>query len=185
MRIIAGRFRGRKLAGPEGPGVRPTSDRLRETLFNVLARRIGGARVLDAFAGTGALGLEAASRGALSVTLVESDRHALAVIEKNVAHCGADAFCDVVRGRFPRVPAGGATFDLILLDPPYDTPDLEEILAAASGRLAPGGLVVLEHSGRRAAPEAAGSVVRTRLLTAGDSALSFYTAAAGGPVAGS
>src|SRR5690606_22410863 len=100
MRIIAGRFKGRRLAGPTGAGVRPTSDRLRETLFNVVRDRTAGARVLDAYAGRGALGLEALSRGAVRATFVERDRQALAVLVRNIATCGAIEACATIRGDF-------------------------------------------------------------------------------------
>jgi len=181
MRIIAGRFRRRQLAGPVSDGVRPTSDRLRETLFNVLGPGVEGARVLDAFAGTGALGLEALSRGAGAAVLVEHDPRALAVIADNVRRCGAQAECRVVRGRFPSAAAPLSPFDLVLLDPPYDTTSLEALVEAAALMLSAAGLVVLEHARRREAPEVAGSLKRVRLLIAGDSALSFYRPAADAP----
>ena len=88
MRVIAGRLKGRRLNSPSWDGLRPTSDKLRETLFNILAPRIAGARVLDAYAGTGALGIEALSRGAARVTFIERDRRAQALIEENLARCG-------------------------------------------------------------------------------------------------
>ncbi|HEX7778335.1 MAG TPA: 16S rRNA (guanine(966)-N(2))-methyltransferase RsmD [Vicinamibacterales bacterium] len=189
MRIIAGSLKGRRLIAPAGSGVRPTSDSLRETLYNVLGESIGGARVLDAFAGTGALGLEAISRGAEHVTFIERDRSAMRALERNVAACGAANACAIIRGDFPialigvRAERFGGTseraerFDVVLLDPPYDTPDLAAIVAAAAPLVTPPGQVVLEHSRRRASPEAAGPLRRTRVLTAGDSALSFYAPA--------
>jgi 16S rRNA (guanine(966)-N(2))-methyltransferase RsmD len=181
MRIIGGRFRRRPLSGPRGRGVRPTSDRLRETLFDVLGPGIEGGRVLDGFAGTGALGLEALSRGAAEAVLVEHDPAALGVIAENIRRCGAEAGIRVVRGRYPEAARATGPFDVVLLDPPYDAPTLEDLVAAADTLLVPSGLVVLEHSRRRASPEAAGSLTRVRVLTAGDSALSFYRRAAGGP----
>src|SRR5919205_4096933 len=90
MRVIAGRYKGRRLKTPTWEGLRPTSDKLRETLFNVLAPRIEGARVLDGYAGTGAVGLEALSRGAAHVTFVERDRRALALIRQNLGICGVE-----------------------------------------------------------------------------------------------
>jgi 16S rRNA (guanine(966)-N(2))-methyltransferase RsmD len=174
MRIIAGRFKGRRLVAPEGASVRPTSDSLRETLFNVLGQSTDGWRVLDAFAGTGALGLEALSRGAAHVTFVERDRSALDALTKNVRACGAEDACVIIRGDFERWKAG-ERFDLVLLDPPYDGTDLDRAAAAGAALVAPGGRLVLEHSRRRTSPEAADSLRRTRVLTAGDSALSFYT----------
>src|SRR5579862_2275897 len=147
MRIIAGRLKGRRLDGPKGPGVRPTSDGLRETLYNVLGARVIGARVLDAFAGTGAVGLEAISRGAVHATFVESDRRTAALLAANVDRCGVGDVCMIVRGEFDRTRLG--RFDLVWLDPPYDTPDLDGVLTRAAELVDRGGLVVLEHSRRR------------------------------------
>jgi 16S rRNA (guanine966-N2)-methyltransferase len=177
MRIVAGLFKGRTLRGPTGSGVRPTSDRLRETLFNVLAPRLAGARVLDGFAGTGAVGLEALSRGAAHATFVERDPRAVAVIRDNVDACRAGDVSTMVRGDLLRLDARdgpNGEFDLVFLDPPYEVADLEAIVAHASRWVAPGGVLVLEHSSRRVSAEAAGGLVRYRVLSAGDSALSFY-----------
>src|SRR5262245_14937471 len=96
MRIVAGTLKGRTLKGPTGPGLRPTSDGLRETLFNVLGDQVDGVRVLDGFAGTGAVGLEALSRGAATVTFVEKDRRALELIRRNIEACGVSAVCHVI-----------------------------------------------------------------------------------------
>jgi 16S rRNA (guanine(966)-N(2))-methyltransferase RsmD len=177
MRIIAGSLKGRRLKAPTWDGLRPTSDKLRETLFNILAPRIGGARVLDAYAGTGAAGLEALSRGAASVTFVERDARAQALIADNLAHCGvADGYV-IIRADMARaldeLRAAGLTFDIALLDPPYDQ-SADRELAALADLLAPGGVAVLEHPRRRAAPEGAGSLRRTRNVVSGDSALTFY-----------
>jgi 16S rRNA (guanine(966)-N(2))-methyltransferase RsmD len=191
MRIIAGTLKGRRLASVPGAHVRPTSDSLRETLFNVLGPTLEGTRVLDAFAGTGALGLEARSRGAAHVTFVEQDPRAVKVIAANVAHCGAGEACAIIRGDFLANARGrhGAAglqtgrilggfdadrFDLVLLDPPYAIAELERVVARAAACAQPTGRIVLEHSRRRVSPEAAGAWRRVRLLTAGDSALSFY-----------
>src|SRR5471030_308619 len=97
MRVIAGRYKGRRLKTPSWEGLRPTSDKLRETLFNVLAPRIAGATVLDGFAGTGAVGIEALSRGATRVTFVESDRRAQTLIDENLAHCGVENGYAIIR----------------------------------------------------------------------------------------
>lgn len=173
MRIIAGTFKGRRLQGPATDDVRPTSDRLRETLFNVLGPRVHGARVMDAFAGTAAVGLEAASRGAAQVTLYERDPRALKVAAANIAHCGATASCTLIRGDFLR-STGAANCDLVFLDPPYDDGNLSAALRVAATHLAPGGLIVLEHRRARETPVAEAGLARTRVLTSGDSALSFY-----------
>jgi len=186
VRIIAGALKGRRLAAPSWPGLRPTSDRLRETLFNVLGARVAGARVVDACAGTGAVGLEALSRGAAHVTFVEPDRRAVALIGRNLAHCGvAEAYTMIPAA----VEAVGARLeprsaDLVVMDPPYDAADLASFVGLGARWLAPGGWLVLEHAARRDGPEAAGGLARFRRLGAGDSALSFY-AATGGPGAAS
>src|SRR5215813_8882587 len=123
MRIIAGSLKGRRLKTPTWEGLRPTSDKLRETLFNVLAPRIEGARVLDGFAGTGAIGIEALSRGASHVMFVENNRRATALIEGNLKVCGVEEGytirCADVVAALGALPVTDA-FDLILLDPPYD-----------------------------------------------------------------
>src|SRR6185436_9881797 len=116
MRVIAGSLKGRRLKPPTWDGLRPTSDKLRETLFNILAPRIAGARVLDAYAGTGAAGIEALSRGATAVTFVERDRRAQALIADNLAHCGvADGYA-IIRASVARALSGlrmaGASFDI-------------------------------------------------------------------------
>jgi 16S rRNA (guanine(966)-N(2))-methyltransferase RsmD len=176
MRIIAGSLKGRRLATPRWEGLRPTSDRLRETLFNILAPRVPGAFVLDGYAGTGAVGLEALSRGAERVVFVERDRRAVALIEENLRHCGVSDGCVIMRADIGRLrePCAARRFDLVLLDPPYAEPDLESTLVGAAAWLAADGLLVLEHARRRAAPSAAGPLVRTRVVQSGDSSLSFY-----------
>jgi 16S rRNA (guanine(966)-N(2))-methyltransferase RsmD len=177
MRIVAGTLKGRTLKGPVGPGIRPTSDGLRETLFNVLGDRVEGARVLDGFAGTGAVGLEALSRGAAQVTFVEHDRRALSVIRQNIDACGATAACHVIAGDLAvleRRHGAPGPFELVFLDPPYDAPDIASTVTMAAHWVSPGGILVLEHSKRRPSPDHAGPLVRRRVLRAGDSALSFY-----------
>ena len=179
MRIIAGEWKGRRLEAPKGSAVRPTSDSLRETLFNVLAD-VAGARVLDGFAGTGAIGLEALSRGAAHVTFVERDPRVITVLNRNITACGAANACAIIRDDFAaaaRRAGPRAAFDLVVVDPPYDNADLAAIADAAASALAPGGRLVVEHSRRRDTPATAGDTSRTRVLVAGDSALSFYTRA--------
>jgi 16S rRNA (guanine966-N2)-methyltransferase len=178
LRIIAGSLKGRRLRTPDWDGLRPTSDKLRETLFNILAPRIAGAHVLDAFAGTGALGIEALSRGAAAVTFVEQDRRAQALIAANLAECGIDTGYNLVRGAVDRAVAtlqasGFEPFDVVLLDPPYAMPG-HAALMKIDALVAPGGVVVLEHARRAPAPEQAGRLVRVRQVTSGDSMLTFY-----------
>lgn len=179
MRIIAGSLKGRRLRSPGWPGLRPTSDRLRETLFNVLGERVRGAHVLDACAGTGALGLEALSRGAHAVTFVDADRRSAAYIADHAARFGVAGSCRIVHARLPGAAANrrlAPSFDVILLDPPYDNPDTDAILSAVGTRLAAGGVLVLERA-RRTAPPAAAGLTAARCVVAGDSALEFYAAA--------
>ncbi len=183
MRIIAGELKGRRLRSPAWPGLRPTSDRLRETLFAILGDSVNGARVLDGCAGTGAVGLEAISRGAASVTFIESDHRASALIRTNLGCCGVVSRGRIVRGALPgaldRV-AEPAAFDLVLLDPPYGFDDrtIGAILAALARRTVPGGVLVIERPARREpiVVEATGNAVliHTRRVRAGDSALDLY-----------
>jgi 16S rRNA (guanine(966)-N(2))-methyltransferase RsmD len=181
MRIIAGTLKGRRLKTPTWSGLRPTSDKLRETLFNVIAPRIAGARVVDAFAGSGALGIEALSRGAAWVTFVEHDRRAQALIAENLAICGISRGYAIIRApaarAFATLPAASAPFDpfdIVLLDPPYDVA-AEEALDGVDRLIAPDGVVIFEHARRQPAPGEAGRLVRTRELASGDSALAFYS----------
>ncbi|HEY3381544.1 MAG TPA: 16S rRNA (guanine(966)-N(2))-methyltransferase RsmD [Vicinamibacterales bacterium] len=176
LRIIAGSLKGRRIDSPEWEGLRPTSDRLRETLFNILAARVDGALVLDGCAGTGALGIEALSRGASEVVFVESDPRAASLIAANLARCGVSDGYAIIRADLGRVnePAGSRRFGLILLDPPYAAPDVECLLARAARWLAPDGWLVLEHARRRTVPVHAGDLTCVRAVRSGDSALSFY-----------
>ena len=172
MRVIAGELKGRKLKPPSWEGLRPTSDKLRETLFNVVAQRVPGARVLDLYAGTGAIGIEALSRGAAHVTFIDRDPRALKLIGENLHHCGVRDRYVIIRTP-QSLPAG--SIDLAVLDPPYDVPDLTASIAAAEPLMAPGGLLVLEHARRHPAPEQVGRLRMSRDLVSGDSALAFYS----------
>ena len=178
MRIIAGTHKGRTLKTPTWEGLRPTSDRVRETLFNVLAPRIEGANVLDLFAGTGAVALEALSRGARSAVCVESNRRAGQLIVENRARLGEDeARCQLITApaeRALRLPIAGGPFDIVFLDPPYDYDDLDEVLEAALRQRAVGGVLIVEHASRRELPAIPGWTI-SRTLRAGDTSLSFFT----------
>lgn len=178
MRIIAGIHKGRTLKTPAWTGLRPTSDRLRETLFNILSPRLAGARVVDLYAGTGAVALEALSRGAAHAVCVESDRRAQALIEENRARLGEEARCMIVRdgaARALRAPIPGGPFDIVFLDPPYEAEGLDGVIAAALAQRADGGVLVLEHAARRQPPSTAEAAPQ-RTVRAGDSALTFYNA---------
>lgn len=179
MRIIAGACRGRTLKPPTWQGLRPTSDRLRGTLFNVLAPRIQGARLLDVYAGTGAVGIEALSRGAAQVTFIDSDRRAAALIADNLARCAIAEGYAIIRASAARAmetlrrSPSFVPFDIIALDPPYDC-EAAEALAGVETLLAAGGLVVFEHARRAPVPQVLGPLALTRDLVSGDSALAFY-----------
>ncbi len=169
MRIVAGRWRGRPLAGPKSQGVRPTADRLRETLFNILMHAYGdpvsGARVLDLFAGTGALGLEALSRGAAFALFVDAGAEARAIIRENVERLGAGGVSRIFRRDATKLgPAHPAEpFALVFLDPPYGEGLAEKALAAAraGGWLADDALIVVEETtGAFAAPEGFAEIER-------------------------
>ena len=179
MRVIAGRLKGRRLKAPTWQGLRPTSDKLRETIFNILAPHVVNARVLDGFAGTGALGIEALSRGARAVTFIDSDRRAEALVLDNLAHCGIETGYTVIRASMPRgferITADPAfsPFEIVLLDPPYDL-GAGRALTGADSILAPDGILLLEHARATVAPAAAGRLVQVRRVDSGDSALTFY-----------
>jgi 16S rRNA (guanine(966)-N(2))-methyltransferase RsmD len=183
MRIVAGTLKGRRLEGPTWDGLRPTSDSLRETLFNVLGPTLVGARVMDVFAGTGAVGIEAISRGAAHVTFIEHDPRAIQLLKGNITRAGVESACAMIRDDFMK-PRGQrsdpvARYDLVFLDPPYDLPAIESALALAAARTVAAGRIVIEHSRRRSLPDAVPGAIRYRILEAGDSALSFYTASEG------
>lgn len=195
MRVIAGAYRSRILKSLKGLALRPTSDRLRETLFNVLAPAVAGSRFLDLFAGTGAIGIEALSRGAKEVVFVENHAPAVALIRRNLEALGIRKGATVVgmdalrgleklTGR-QNQKAAGALFDFIFLDPPYtaakDYSRVLEFLGSAD-LLASAGIVIAEHRRGFELPEEVGTVGRYRVLKQGDAALSFYrraSAAAG------
>jgi 16S rRNA (guanine(966)-N(2))-methyltransferase RsmD len=177
--VIAGSLKGRLLDTPAWDGLRPTSDRLRETLFNVLAGRVEGANVLDGFAGTGAVGIEALSRGAAQVTFVEADGGAVRLIERNLERCAVTDRYAIIRARFADAARRSlpGLFDLVFLDPPYGPDVIAGTLEAAAPLLAPGGLLILEHARRDAAPARVASIAKTRDINSGDSALALYMAA--------
>jgi 16S rRNA (guanine(966)-N(2))-methyltransferase RsmD len=179
MRIIAGRHKGRILKAPAGLATRPSGARVRQTLFDILAPHVEGARVLDLFAGGGAVGFEAHSRGAALVVLVDSAAPAHAALKANAALLGG-AGLEVYRQDAETALAGFAaqrrSFDLVYLDPPYGSDLYERALErlGAPGLLAPGALVVAEHFHKRRLPETMGALIRYRSVRVGDHVLSFY-----------
>jgi 16S rRNA (guanine(966)-N(2))-methyltransferase RsmD len=188
MRIIAGSYRSRSLEAPPGLATRPTSDRLRETLFNVLAPRIEGAAFLDLYAGSGAVGIEALSRGAASVEFVERAPAALKILRTNLFRLGLTAGFRIhaasVKTTLQRINPL-EEFDLVFLDPPYDaateySATLGLLGGGGAGLLTSGALVIAEHRRKERLEARYGDLERTRLLEQGDAALSFYSAAATG-----
>ena len=151
MRIIAGSARGRTLVAPPGSRTRPTQDAVRESLFNILQQEVADARVLDLFAGSGALALESLSRGAQHAVLVDKSPATMQVIRRNIAHAGFDQQCTCLccdwQAAMTRLRAQQACFDLVFLDPPYDLPVLDTACAELerAGLLAPQAILVLEH----------------------------------------
>jgi len=181
-RIIAGAAAGRPLTAVPGTGTRPTTDRTKEALFSWLEARdwLDGTAVLDLYAGSGALGCEAASRGAASVLLVERDRKAVTACRANAALVNRARGADVVRvraGSVEQALAGDtAPVDLILADPPYPVagPPLEAVVEAAAGRLAPGGLLVLERAARDVAPRRPRGLEEVEVRVYGETALYLW-----------
>ena len=183
MRIIGGHDRGRRLRAPRGQTTRPTADRVRVSLFDVLGPAVAGTRVLDLFAGTGAVGIEALSRGAARVVFVEKDQAALRALRANLAALGASrAAARVMAGDVLHVlgdlPAQEEPFDLVFIDPPYATSLAGRVLAAlAAARICrAGGEVIVQHSTRTALPSVQGFVDHRRARRFGDTALTFLRA---------
>jgi 16S rRNA (guanine966-N2)-methyltransferase len=185
MRVIAGKYRSRRLKGPGTMRVRPTSDRLRETLFNVLGPSIADSYFVDLFAGTGAVGIEAISRGARDVFFVESSAKAARLIRENLAsleiQSGAEVIeADAVRG-LERLASRRLIADFIFLDPPYDKADeYSDVLEFldASHLIAPRGIVIVEHFSKMELPQRLDRLECTREIEQGDTLLSFYRLAA-------
>jgi 16S rRNA (guanine(966)-N(2))-methyltransferase RsmD len=173
MRIIAGEYRSRKLKSIPGDETRPTSDRLRETLFDILQTRIAGTVFLDAYAGTGAVGIEALSRGAAHAIFLERNRAALEAIRENLTMLRAGARAIVEPGPVTKTLKRHQA-DIVFLDPPY--PEEREYRAALDllGEQPPP-MVIVQHSARFELKPRYGALVRTRLLKQGENALSFFT----------
>ena len=193
MRVIAGQYRSRRLQTLRGTALRPSSDRLRETLFNILGTAVEGAVFVDLFAGSGAVGIEALSRGARGAIFVENHAAGAALIARNLASLGIPVAAQVASGKtfagsaeilrmdamdaLERLDKGSAHIDFAYLDPPYaDTRAYHEILdfLGESELLARGGSVIAEHRRKNDLPAIAGHLERTRVVEQGDTALSFY-----------
>ncbi len=172
-RITGGALRRRPLAVP--PGVRPTASRVREALFSIWRNRISGARFLDLFAGSGAVGLEALSRGAREVVLIEASRRAAAVAEANAARL-AQGGVTVLRAELFEGLAklSDARFDLVFADPPYDFVGYEDVITGVAPLLTPAGELAVEHSVRKTLPSVAGELSLDNERIYGESSLAIY-----------
>lgn len=185
MRVIAGKYRSRQLKSLKGLALRPTSDRLRETLFNVISGRVSESRFIDAFAGTGAVGIEAVSRGAAHVVFIENHPPAATLIQKNLdsleIYTGTTIFSlDALRALERLAVAHKSDtppFDIIFLDPPYAAAeDYRRVLAflGEAPFLSEGSLVIAEHRRNLDLSERYGNLERVRVLRQGDASLTFY-----------
>ncbi len=179
MRIVAGKYRGRRLATPTTQKIRPTADRVREALFSIIAARVPGARVLDLFAGTGALGLEALSRGAVQAVFVDRDAEAVHIIRANVRLLGVVDRVEVFHGEVSRVVKHlverQSLFDILFMDPPYGKGHIESTLPILGALAHPRGLLIAEHPVKELPPAASGDWRHIDTRTYGDTAISFYS----------
>jgi 16S rRNA (guanine966-N2)-methyltransferase len=180
MRIISGQFKSRRLKGTPPPGIRPTSDKLRETIFNILSSRVEGATFLDGCAGMGAMGIEAISRGAACVYFVDQSRKATRIIRENLESLDIkDGFKLLEMDLARALDTIAVSFDIAFIDPPYDREDLYSATLQRFGErslLAEDGILLLEHGKRTELPDSFGRLHKIRSLVQGDAALAFYKA---------
>jgi 16S rRNA (guanine966-N2)-methyltransferase len=178
MRVIAGTHKGRRLASPRAPGLRPTSDKVREALFSILHPYLPGARFLDLYAGTGAVGIEALSRGAQRAVFVESDPGAYRLLRRNLADCGLQDAGEPYSGTaeaFLREAASHRPYDIVFADPPYRGGDTGQLLRAFEQiPLRETSLIVLEHASKSPLPAQTGRLTRVRQYRYGDTTLSLF-----------
>ena len=172
MRVIGGEFRSRKIESVPGIDVRPTPDRLRESLFNILAPELQGAVFVDAYAGSGSVGIEAISRGARKAVFIERSKTAVEVLRRNLVSIKAMDRASIVQAKAASAIAGYAKDAIVFLDPPY--PEQREYEASIS-QLGEARLVIAQHASRFAIPESIGVLRRHRVVRQGDNSLSFYS----------
>ena len=183
MRIVAGTHRGRPLAGPKGPGLRPTADRIRESLFNLLGQFFEGGEVLDLYSGTGALAFEALSRGMSRAVLVDQGAESARLVAENARALEMEQSIELLKmpvaRAIPRLAGEGRRFALVFADPPYAEEAAAEVALAVGegGLLADGGTLVVEHGRREVAPEKVGGLQRVDSRRFGDTVVSLYRAA--------
>ena len=181
MRVITGKYRGRRLKGPEGLEMRPTGDRLKESLFGILSPALSDAVVLDCFSGTGAIGIEALSRGARQVVFIESSRVSCRLIRSNLKLCGIASGARLIQedvfGALRDLGRKGFQADVIFFDPPYDFQPYKDLLdiVYSRGLAAPSAPVVIEHRRKAALPEEGQNYRLARVTRQGDQCLSFYS----------
>jgi len=182
MRIISGKFKGRKLKGPRGVDLRPTSDRLKETLFNILGSDLAGSALLDVFAGTGAMGLEALSRDAREVVFIESGKDAVRLIRQNAHSCGAKSGYRILHNdvftSLRELAREKYAADVVFVDPPYHWGPYLDLLDTLfrAGIAGPDSVVVVEHHRKAPLPESGSGFRLARKVTQSDKCLSFYRA---------
>lgn len=181
MRIIGGKLKGKKLAPIRGTKIRPTADRLREAIFNILGDRVKGAFVLDLFAGTGACGIEALSRGAQFAVFVDNSKESIITVKNNVRSCGLEQCSETIRWDILKnlncIEAHDRSFDLVFLDPPYNKNCIKPTLLKLHHKdaLVPGGCIVIEHSYREEVPPDIGEFRATDTRRYGQALVTFLT----------
>lgn len=175
MRIVTGSARGKRLITREGESVRPTPERVKEALFSIIQFQIEGRRVLDLFAGSGQLGLEALSRGASAAVFVDASKESIAVVQKNIQNTGLSKGAEVHQADFAAyLMRKTAPFDLVFLDPPYRTGLLQKALSMVVPVMNPGGTIICENPSDEELPEVVGDFVKRRSYSYGKIVLSLY-----------
>ena len=181
MRVITGKYRGRRLKGPQGLEMRPTGDRLKESLFGILSPVLQGAVMLDCFSGTGSIGIEALSRGARQVVFIEISNAGCRLIRENLKLCGIASGARIIKedvfGALRALGRDGFQADVIFFDPPYDFQPYKDLLYIVFGRglITPSNHVIIEHQRKAELPEEGENYRRTRVTRQGDHCLSFYS----------
>jgi 16S rRNA (guanine966-N2)-methyltransferase len=182
MRVISGKLKGKKLQGPKGLELRPTGDSLKESLFNILGPRLSGAAILDVFSGTGAIGIEALSRGASETIFIESSESAVRLIRKNLQICGiTKGYRIIEQDVFPALRAlgrEGFKANIVFFDPPYNWKPYADLLEIVFTKnlLSQPSRVAMEHHRKAVLPDSDEGYRRTRIVRQGDHCLSFYEA---------